>query len=411
MAISPSMLMSVPSKSISDIDLDLTYILLIKHLSEQIKLTLFSDTPTCVKAKYLTEFVQEIERKHFNRVSSRSYLIRQLFYLHQICKALERFNEEELDLSYREFRLKVYYPNIIYILIRLLPKARSFLQKMIRTIFDEYKRRAGSVVLSHTTSFYMDMDVIKTDILYDFLGNAMKKLNPLDVNNVDLFYKQVFRNILFYYFKGKQRLKTELIDNTIENPFNELVYIPTGLAIYRDVMYDLQVEKMYQTSLTLNQVRYNFNIFRNVILSNEFQNIYISTQKDSFLINNEQYKLLKLYNDDIDDKLDEIKKLPTIYRLLKCVRIFSKSHCYMSSVVNPQIVKTAVMEELIHPFRNMLCSNNIYEILERVAENFSNSVLSGEYINLMTLSPLKIKQVTFVNQLKKFVRLCLRINE
>ena len=391
-------------------DLNLTYNLLIKNLAVQIKKTIECQNPTCVKANDLQNYVTDFELKFYNRLSSRSYLVKQLYLLHQTCQALEKFNNEELNLSYQEYRAKVLYPNIVYILIRLLPKARIFLQSIIRYVYRETSRKSNSIIQNFTNSFYINQDVIKTDILYEFLGNGMKKLNPLNVNNINLFYKQVFRNVLFYYFKKEQRLHTELVSYTSDNPMGELIYVPTGLTIYRDVLYSLQVEKMYKTSPTLDQIKYNYSIFRNVVLNNEIQSVYFASQKDTFLLKDNQYKLVHVYQDDIEKKLIKIKKLPTIYRLLKSVHIISKNKPYKSTVIKPKVIETAILEELIHPFRNMFSHENIYEILREVSKNFTNSILSGEYINLMTLSPILIDQITFINQVKKFIRICLEPN-
>lgn len=403
-----SLITGVVAKSSEDVDLDLTYNILIKNLADQIKQTITFDNPTCVKSQKLSDYIIELEKKHYNRLSLRSHLTKQLFFLHQTCLALEKLNNDELKLGYHKFRAKILYPNIVYILIRLLPKARSFLQGIIRSIYTETKRRSVGIIQVYTNSFYINQDVIKTDILYEFLGSGMKKLNPLDVNNVNLFYKQVFRNILFYYFKKEQRLHTKLSTFVADDPLKECIHIPTKLSIYRDVLYSLQVDKMYQRSPTLNQIKYNYSIFRNVILNNELQSIYFTSQKDTFLLNNNQYKLIHVYKDDIDNKLKDIKKIPTIYRLLKSVHIISKNKPYNSAVIKPDIVKNAVLEELLHPFRNMFSNESIYEILEQVSTNFTTSLLSGEYINLMTLSSIKINQITFINQIKKFIRICIR---
>ncbi len=395
--------------SSSETDLNLTYTILLTKLSKYIDQIAQAETPTCIKNKHLTEFVLDLERKHFNKISSRSHLVRQMFILHQISLAFKRYNDCVLKLSYRKFRAKILYPNIVYILIRMLPKARQFLSKTIKTIYNEVKRHSGNVVQVYTNSFYYDQDVIRNDVLYTFLGNGLKKFNPLDIDNVDFFYKQVFRNILFYYFKSEQKIHTQMCSSFImDDPLTDVLFVPTGISIYRDVMYSLQVEKMYENSPTLLQVKYNFNIFKNIILNNEFQNIYFSSKKDTLLIKNNHYKLTHIYQDDMEEKLKLIKKLPTIYRLLKSVHIMSKNKTYNETVIKPELVKTAVLEELIHPFRNMFLKDDIREILEQVAVNFTNSILSGEYINLMTLSPIKINQITFINQVRKFIGICLK---
>ncbi len=392
------------------VDDDISYSVLITNLAVHIQETMTFDIPTCINANILQNYVNQLQNKHYNKIKTRSHLIQQLFLLYQISSSLQRYNDEELNMGYIEFRSKVYYPNIVYILIRLLPIVRKFFQTTIKTIYLETKRRSAGIIQIHTNSFYIDQDVIKTDILYNFLGNGMKKLNPLLVEDVNLFYKQVFRNVINFYFKSEQRIHTEIECFSTDEMVNDIVYIPTALTIYRDVMYSLQVEKTYKESPTLSQVKYNFNIFRNVILNNELQNIYLTSQKDTFILNSNQYKLTHIYKDDINNKLEKIKKLPTIYRLLKSVHIVSKHKTYNQSIIRPELVEGAVLEELIFPFKNFFQYENIYEILKKVAKNFTDSLLIGEYINLMTLTPIVINQVTFINQIRTFIRMCLEAN-
>ena len=127
-------------------------------------------------------------------------------------------------------------------------------------------------------------------------------------------------------------------------------------------------------------------------------------------ITNNEYKLLKIYDDDIMNEqiIEKIRKLPTIFKLLKCVHIVNpKGKPHNEMVIKPELLKFAVRDELIHPFRNFFNENYLLPILEKVAENFVNSLLMGDYINLITLAPIKINQISFVEQVRKFVRICL----
>ena len=76
-------------------------------------------------------------------------------------------------------------------------------------------------------------------------------------------------------------------------------------------------------------------------------------------------------------------------------------------LIKPELVKTVILDELCYPFKNVFSDGYLQPILTKVSENFVNLVLSGEYINLMTLSTVRIEQVSFIEQLRKFVRICL----
>lgn len=364
-----------------------------------------------LRSKTLKRYVDKIHDAHFQILSDRSSIVKELFILHQMANCFHRYNTEILDLSYPEYRARILYPNIVYTLVKLLPIAHKFLQTSLRSVFGEFKRKAPGVVYSHLNTFYLDKDTIKNDVLYDFLGNGLRKYCPLDVNDITAFYKSNFRSILNFYFRKEKRMNT-LYDSVweIEQLLENMVSMPVRLGLYRDVLFDLQTKRFYEKSPTMTQLNYNYKVFKNVIVNNEFQDVYFSTHRDRCILNNSEYKLMRLYSDDIETNgiLDKIKKLPSIYRLLKCVHIVNpNSRPYNEMLIKPAMVKNAVLEELLYPFRNMFHEEYIFGILERIAQNFTNQILSGEYINLFSLSTIKIDQITFIQQLKKFINICL----
>lgn len=403
-----------PANYSNDITLEISYKTLYTCLHNELEKlkTMEPGMPiNCLKSRTLKKYVEKLKATHFQILASRSKIVQDLFVIHQTVNCLYRYNNEFLNFSYPEYRAKVLYPNIIYILIRILSSAHKFLQNTIKSVYSEICRKSYGVVHSHINTFYLDQDVIKTDVLYEFLGNGLKKFNPLDVDNITVFYKSSFRYVFNYYFKKEKRINT-VYDSVweIEQTLDNMVSIPIRLGIYRDVLYDLQTKKFYQKSPTMTQLSYNYKVFKNVIIDNQFQDVYFSSYRDSFVLNNSEYKLMKFYDDDIEENgtLEKIKKLPTIYRLLKCVHIINpNSKPYNEMLIKPKMVKTAVMEELVQPFKNMFNDYYIYGILEKVAENFTKTILSGEYINLFTLSNVKIDQITFIQQMKKFIEICL----
>lgn len=393
---------------------DNSYIILKNYLGGELKnFSKENSRPVigCLRSRTLKKYVEKLRSVHCQSLVNRSAVVEDLFILQQTVLCLYRYNTEFLNLSYPEYRSKVLYPNVIYILLRLLTNGHKFLQTAIRSVYNEICRKSYSVVYSHINTFYLDHDVIKTDVLYEFLGNGLKKFNPLDVDDITVFYKCVFRNIFQYYFRKEKRINT-VYDSVweIEQSVDSIVSIPVRLGLYRDVLYDLQTLKFYEKSPTMLQLSYNYKVFKNVITSNEFQGVYFGCERDSSIINNDEYKLMKFYDDDIESNgvLEKIKKLPTIYKLLKCVHIINpNSRPYNEMLIKPKVVQTAVLEELAYPFRNMFNEDYIYGILDKIAENFTKTILSGEYVNLFTLSNVKIDQITFTQQLKKFIGICL----
>ena len=355
--------------------------------------------------------MENLKKAHSDLLNGRSEIVKDLFVLHQTTNCLLRYNSEFLGLSYPDYRARVFYPNIIYMLVRILSRAQNFFQKTIKAVYSEICRKSFGIIYSHVNTFYLDHDIIKNDVLHEFLGNGLKKFNPLEINNIDAFYKSSFRYVFDYYFKKEKRVNT-VYDSVweIKQSDENFVSISVRLGLYRDVLYDLQTKKFYEKSPTMTQLSYNFNVFKNVIIDNEFQSVYFGTYRDKFLMSNNEYKLMKFYSDDIEKNgiLKQIKELPTIYKLLKCVHIINPNvRPYNEMLIKPAAVKTAVLEELMIPFKNMFSDDYIYVILDKVADNFTKAILSGEYINLFSLSSVKIDQITFIQQVKKFINICL----
>ncbi len=415
----------IENKAIDDPSLDITYRLIYIHFNAEFKNYMNIDskiyTPVAFRSRIFQSYLSDFRNLHSSVLLNRSAIIQELFILHQTAKTLQKFNDEVLKLSYTEFRTKFYFPNIVYLLIRFLPAARGFLQKTIRTVYASIQRKSSGIINLHENAIYLDKDVIKSDVLYSFLGNTIKKINPFDVRNVWAFYRKVFLNIFYYYFKSEQKIHSSWasfwdLDETLSTSSQ----IPTREVIYRDVLVNLQISDYQRNSPTLSQIHYNYNVFKNVIINNEFQNIYFTTvnNDNQHLVNHDnQYKILSFYQDvlDVPDKEEEnveellyhIKKLPTIYRLLKAVHIISKRKTIYAPHINVEILRSAILDELKYPFRNLISDEHIHTILDTISTNFAESILSGEYINLLTLTPIKIEQASFVTQVQKFIRIVL----
>lgn len=396
----------------SDIGTDIAYKLLYQHIHKDL-LKFRSDSTILVISKNMSDYLNDLFKNCSSILNDRSLIVRGLFCLYQTAKCLDRYNKSVLNLSNQVFRSKILFPNLVYLLQQYLPETRKFLQTVIRNVYHEIERKSSSLVNLYVNSFYLDQDVIKHNVLLEFLGNGLKNFDPLDVGNINAYYRAVFRKIFDYYFRKEQSLHTVCtnfwnIDNALINS-----NVSTRLTIYKDVLYNLQVDEFYKNSPLYTQLGYNYRIFRNIIINNEIQDVYVSISSGKAIgLNNNEYKLLRIYNDDILDNniISKIRKLPTIFKLLKCVHIITntgKSRAYNDILIKPEILKLAVREELLTPFKNFFSEHYLLPIIDRIADNFVSSILTGEYINLLTLSTVRIDQISFVEQLRKFVRLCL----
>ena len=375
-------------------------------------------SPVTFKTKTFQNYIEKFNQHHQDSLSSRSTVVREMYLLYQTARCMYRYNEEELHLSYVQFRSHFYFPNIIFLLVRYLHETRSFLQKTIKAAYFLIQKKNERLIYLFENSIYTDVDVIRTDVLYTFLGNSLKKLNPFDVKNITAFYRQVFLNHFFYYFRCEQKIHSKVIEEiSTDSIVEEEKFVPTREGLYKDVLTNLQVESYKEISPTMRQLHYNYNIFKNVIINNEFQSLYLSStrsmdEKSLYCnLDNSQYKVLSLYDKIMSDEefVNELRKLPIIYKLLKSVHLITKNVRSKLKSVRREVIVSAVADELAIPFKNLINSDtSIRTVLLKIADNFVHSILVGEYISLQTLAPIKIDTLSFVQQLKKFIKLCVQ---
>ena len=359
-----------------------------------------------VPSTTMQEFADKMRDKHYNYISMRSSDIGELYMLHMFCKTLYTYNET-VGLTYNDYRSKVIIPNIMYSLVKHFTKAHDFIKRSINVAYNDIRNSNVGVIQKFINSYYLDEDIIKTDVLYSFLGNQLRRLNPLIIEKPIVFYRDVFRNIFSYYFKSELKHSVTYC-NSWDVDVKHSLKLPTRLEIYRDVLHKLQVRKYIEEKKFSTHLLYNYTIFRDVIHNNELQSMYFaSISCDSNAVRDNKYKLLKIYASE-KDIMEEIKELPLIYRLLKCVHIHNPlNKPYDEGIVKPKMVKIAILEELMSVFGKVFDESHVLSIIDKISENFTKSVLSGEYVNIFTLSEVKITQISFITQIRKFVRLCL----
>lgn len=407
-----------------DPSFEMTYKIFLSCFNEQFQNAMKVDSrlfsPVTFRSKTFQQYINKFNFFHQDSLSTRSNLVREMYLLYMTSRSMYRYNSEELGLSHIQFRSHFYFPNIIYLLIRYLHEVRVFLQKSIRSAYYYIQKKNSRLIQLYENSIYTDNDVIRTDILYSFLGNSIKKINPYEVKNIKAFYRQVFLNHFYFYFKSEQKIHSQVIDEiTLDTMVSgEPKNSPTREGLYRDVLTNLQVEAYRDVSPTMRQLHYNYNIFKNVIITNEFQSVFLTSRpgKENTIfcnLGNSQYKVLTFYDKIMSDEqfLMELKKLPLIYKLLKGVHLVTRNTQIKLNSIRTEVLISAVADELALPFRNLLNSDiSIRNILLKIAENFVNSILTGEYISLQTLAPIRLDHLSFVNQIRRFIRICVSSN-
>lgn len=409
------------SPPINEIDLNkinnLSYNIVYRYLYTDIHNILNKTTnhgDISIKRKTAESLVNQLISAHSITLKDKTKLEMNMFILYEICNSLYRMNDEYFNVSYESYRTKVLFPCVIYILFRHLPSARSYLNYKIKYIYNNILNKNYGTVKKFIDSYFHDEYSIRYDILYSFIGNGLLSCHPTKVEHYDKYYNSIFKNIFYYYFKSKDNRYQSMFYSIADMDsfaLNNTQSISQRESIYRDVLYSVQVQKYCDNSPIIAHVNYNYNIFKNIIVNNEIQNMYFSNEVDLFLTDDSQYKLIEIINQTeqlSNEKIKRISNLSLINKLLKSVHIInSSSKPYNEMVIKPNQVKNAVMLEISLLFKNIFSDSHISPIIEKTAENFVSNLLSGEYINLITLESIKINSLSFISQLREFIKICI----
>lgn len=370
-----------------------------------------------LKSSSLGSYIQELQSFI---PSKNSYEHDDLITLHYIARAFVDYNEKYLNLhSSINFNKKIFYPNIVYIMIKYLYHGHKFIYKLLDEVFNYYKTKYTTIVNKFINSYFYDEDLIKINIFYKFLNEQMKNINPDTIGNIQAFYRNVIFNDYSYFFR--QKIDVNAIYGTSLENDEHLQYSGLNTTqlgrfnLYKKILYNIKIEKLAKYSPIQSQLSYNFDIFKNIIIPNEFQDVLYNSLVNSknIYIDNKKFKVMNMYTtrSKLNDILHQIKEeTPAIYKLLKCIHIISNGNntsSYNKNIIKVEEVKNNVYEELYTIFGGSYCDSYIRNILENIAENFAKNILSGEYINLLTLNTFKIHTITFKQQLRKFIKMCI----
>lgn len=229
-----------------DANLNITISLIHKHLFNTINYILkdksIKYSYASVKSINAKNFIDELTTSHFNVINNFEPLSQQLFLLHQICNGLYYYNNYYFKLNYVEFRTRVLFPNLIYIMVRFFQKVNKFFQTCIRNAYNTYKDKYANVIKRYISSYYCDEDLIKTDILYTYLGNGLRKQDPRLITHPKQYYLNCFKSLLYFYFKSEEKNYIEIkdiieLDTIIDN---RLISSPRQ-KLYKDVLFELHI--------------------------------------------------------------------------------------------------------------------------------------------------------------------------
>jgi len=352
--------------------------------------------------KNINTFFQNMFNSSCPKILKFNINIQQLYVLHVFSLSLIRFNKSTLNMEESIFIDEIYLPNIYYFCAKLLIYAKKTLYKVIKECYIRIENDSKKIIEFYSMLYKCDSEIIKNQVLNIFLCNTFHKINPLELNNAEDIYGNIIYRLFFYFIKLKTSkiINSSYMNSSSNNKSLELQ--SERYYIYEKAIYLSHIENMCNSTDITVQVSKHYDEIKNIIIPNELQKLYLLYQTKNISINN-KISLLRLC--DNLDKIEKFKtKIPLIYRILRSI------HVNDNSVLNEydvQLMYSTVFNVLNKKFKPLLSSDSLIPLIEKVSMNLVNSLTTGKFIDMITLTEVNTSGVKFCDQLKKFLDLIL----
>lgn len=364
-----------------------------------------------VKSDIIKTYIEKLYMLNCPSILKGNLLDQQFFLLYIISISFYRFNERFLNLSINEFINRIYFTNIVSICSKYFIQSRRTIFRIIKTIYKDIKDKS-SITLDIYSELYHNNEVtIKNDIMQLFLTNILPKFNPLEIENIEDFYTVIFKRIFFFYLKSKTLLVNDIdlspqLINQNEDTSNLLDPPSERYKIYEEAIYLAQIQQICNNSNTINTIDIEFNKLKKLLLPNEIQRLFLN-QNSKSRSNLLSYKINLYRICSLNDcNIEQIKnKIPQVYRLLRSIHIVSSNSSF--SNVNKQYMKDQFFIFLYDIFKDKLDLEIVKPILKTISDNLVESLTTGEFIDMVTLTQIDINGQKFIDQFKEFLKIVL----
>lgn len=364
-----------------------------------------------IKSDIVKTFVEKLYMLSCPNILKGNLLAQQFFLLYIISILFYRYNDQYLKLPINEFINRIYYINIVSICSKHLIQSRKTTFKIIKQVYNEIKEKVTNTIDNTYTDFYKNNEsIIKNDIIQLFLSNIVSKFNPLEIENLEDFYKVLIRRVFFFYLKSKSSIDPELISDLINQQSNSLSALEPQserFKIYEEAIYLAQIQQICNNSEKFNIIVNEFDKLKNILLPNEIQILLLNQDniKSKNILVNYKLNLQSLLSAN-KYNIDYIKnKLPQVYKLLRSIHISSTNNTFTN--INKQYMKDQFFISLCDNFKDKLDLNIISPILKNISDNLVDNLTIGEFIDMVTLVQIDINGLTFIEQFKEFLNLVL----
>jgi len=336
--------------------------------------------------------------------------IQQLYQLHITAILFNRFNERVLKLQSPEFNETIYFPNLLNICAKHLISARRFIHRIIKNSFSDFKFNNNDIIIYYTELYSIDEQYLINDVNYFFLGNVLTKFDPIKLVDINSIYFNTIQRMFYFYIKSKiSQTDLDKLDSVQMYNYEHLNTSSERYCLYEEALYLAQLYRVCKTSNVSNQIKNQVQLFKKSIITNEFQKLLIfNIQQDRFNARLNNVELVQKFCDDVYDVTKFKTQTPIIYRLLRSIHIKNAKNTFSEAdlkYINPhiQIVLTNI-------FSKSLSVESIKSIIPKLTENFINTLLIGEYIDMMSMTVVTIPIVKFTDQLKLFLSIILNMD-
>jgi hypothetical protein len=398
----------ITTKSYTDIDLQLLDGLFINNIGFNIQHLLqlqaqYSSIGSKIVADNSMEiFFNKLFTASCPKVLKYSATIQQLYQLHIFSILLCRYNDQELHFDNDEFIQNVYMPNIMGACAKHLISARRFIQRLVRISYNELYSKCRDIVDIYYDRYRTDSDSFKNEVIYLFLRNILLQFDPLEIKDPDKFYSTIMYRIFFFFLKSKT---TGLINNNIDRSIIQLNIPSERYRIYEEALYLSQIRNMCNKSEAMDQISKKYETMKQIIIPNEIQKLFLmSLNKGHVITPKNKIALMKTF-DQFDNIAHLRSKAPSIYRLLRSIHILSdKSSLIVSDI---DLIHNRVYSTLYAKFDGVLNKDIIKPVLTNITDNLVSSLTIGEYIDMLTLTTVKITGNKFIEQLEIYLNIVL----
>lgn len=335
--------------------------------------------------------------------------MQQMYQLHLLSLLMNRFNETQLHLTLDEFNETIYFPNLLNICAKHLVSGRRYIHRIIKNSFKDFKAKSNNIIDFYSELYNIDEQYILNDVNYFFLGNVLAKYDPIKLDDINSIYFNTIQRMFYFYLKSKISRKDHgKLDSVQMYDYEHINTSSERYSLYEEALYLAQLYRVCENSNVVHQIDSQLKRFKKVIITNDFQKMLMfNVQQNTYASKESNITISKdFFNNSYDLSVFK-NQTPIVYRLLRSIHVKNASSIF--SEADLVYIKPHIQSTLTAIFSNYLNEANVKTMVPKLTDNLTKSLLTGEYIDMMTMTVVNIPIVKFTDQLKTFLTIILDI--